>query len=122
MLFLFQEISTSIKLDVGVKSGHGNNFQIKFHPDCTKSVHDVACKVETEERRDFTGTITLTEYYGKDTELIDISVQGMTEKLTLNVEVIRCACEESEDNIVDNLEHCSGQKFQCGVCICDKSR
>ncbi|KOB67435.1 Integrin beta [Operophtera brumata] len=118
----YKEISTNIKLDVVVRSGQRNNFQIKFHPDCTKKDHGDDCKVETGERRDFTGTITLTEYYGKDTELIDISVQGMTEKLTLNVEVIKCACEEDEENKADNLKYCSGQKLQCGVCICGESR
>lgn len=116
---MFQEISTNIQIEVKAQSGQINNYHITFDPDCTGNIPSDACKVDIEQRRDFNGTITLNEYYGRETEVIEISVQGIKEYLTLNVDIIKCSCGKREEL---HSEHCSGQKLQCGTCICDKSR
>lgn len=106
-----------------MRSGRRKNFNITFEPDCTRAFNEKdkneACKIKpnVDVEHKFTGTITLLEHQaGVDEYGIDVAVEGYSEKLSLDVKVIKtCDCE-SKPHL--NSSHCNGDTFECGICIC----
>lgn len=104
-----------------------NHVEVSFNPDCKKGSNKenkVQCKVASEEEKQFTGTIKLSQYYGKPRTRVDVAVAGINERLTLNIEIIKdCDCEVNNSKIISDAEYCSsnGDK-KCGICDCKPDR
>ncbi|KAJ0181645.1 hypothetical protein K1T71_002367 [Dendrolimus kikuchii] len=112
---IYEQITKQVKLKLNVRKGLKKHIHINFDPDCNKKT----CEVRKGEQTDFTGTILLTEYDGNDNLIIDIGIEGISDKLTLDVDVIKdCDCEKEEKR----TEYCSNEIQQCGICICGEKR
>ncbi|XP_063838955.1 integrin beta pat-3-like [Ostrinia nubilalis] len=121
---IYEEITRTIKLKVNIPSEHNDDFHITFHPDCaTTKVNTLNCNVKKVEEKQFIGTITALNYFEEKTKNeteIDIIIEGINEKLTLKVNLIKdCDCP----NAVVQSPLCNNAgTFTCGVCKCDEHR
>lgn len=65
------------------------------------------------------GTVKVTEYI-KNNVLIDVAVEGISEKLTLDIDVINsCGCEA---HVEEKSDFCHGERRFCGECSCSSRR
>lgn len=107
-------------------SGRRKNFQISFDPDCTECtdsdcIRDLgACNVTKMEPKDIKGTIKVLEYDGYDEATIDVTIEGIAEKLTLDINIINnCTCENDAEKI---SKYCDDERRECGVCQCKEPK
>lgn len=70
---------------------------------------------------DFKATIKILDYIGVDNFQIDIVPEGIKEKLTLDIEIVKhCECEKFDET---NSTICyNGGNYTCGICKCDTNR
>lgn len=103
---------------MNLTSQNKDYFDITFEPNCGEIYNDeTACTVEKGEEKHFTGTITLTKYFGVDQLYLGINPKGLKEDVSLNINVIKdCGCDEK---IQKNSSICSNAgDWNCGVCEC----
>lgn len=99
---------------------------IKYNPDCTskRPENDVylksQCTVSHGKEKSLTGTISLLKYYKKDKISIDIAIEGIKERLILDVQVIDCNCAKQPE-AESKYCHGNGTKI-CGTCDCNPDR
>nr|XP_021182870.2 integrin beta pat-3 [Helicoverpa armigera] len=111
---IYSKISKKIKLKAKVKTGNRKNFKISFNPDCTSENSNQECDIEVGKELPIVATV---QYTGAEPALVEIVVEGIGEKLTLNIDVIKnCECEK---NVENNSKFCHDQKRICGICSCD---
>ncbi|KAM3962805.1 LOW QUALITY PROTEIN: integrin beta pat-3-like [Aphomia sociella] len=118
---IYKEITKTIKLKANMRSSQ-KDFKITFNPDCTGVTSDKDyCKVKKGEVKHFTGTISIVEFHdGYDTP-IDILIEGINERLTLDIEIIKqCNCESKHE--ANSLECNKGGTLECGICKCNSNR
>lgn len=104
-----------------MKSEHRNNFLISFHPNCTETKNNnLNCNVKKGEEIKFTGKITLLKNITDETTTVDIVVEGIKEKVTLDINLIQdCECP----NDIPKAPDCSNAgTLKCGICECDENR
>ncbi|KAL4715135.1 hypothetical protein ACJJTC_012182 [Scirpophaga incertulas] len=116
---IYNEITRTIKLKTNMKSGQRSNFYLSFNPNCAIANDD--CSVKTDQVKEITGTIKLLQYFGINNTTVTIGIEGIKEKLILDIEIINyCECEHSG---VKEAPECSDAgTFQCGICKCDPKR
>ncbi|CAH0603376.1 unnamed protein product [Chrysodeixis includens] len=116
---IYEKISKKIKLNYIVKSGQKKNIEITLNPDCTRDSAGAECDVEMGKELQLEGTVKVSEYISNNV-LIDITVEGISEKLTLDIEVIKsCGCETK---VEESSDYCHGEKRFCGECSCSSRR
>ncbi|KAL0848939.1 hypothetical protein ABMA28_013333 [Loxostege sticticalis] len=118
---IYEDITRTIKLKVNMKSEHRNNFLISFHPNCTETKNNnLNCNVKKGEEIKFTGKITLLKNITDETATVDIVVEGIKEKVTLDINLIQdCECP----NDIPKAPDCSNAgTLKCGICECDENR
>lgn len=114
---IYTNISKKIKLKTKVKSGRKNDLSISFDPDCTTNLNVPGCGVEIGKETHLVGTV---QYDGTDDVSVDIIVEGIGEKLTLDIEAIKnCECEK---NVEASADYCHGEARYCGICHCSDNR
>ena len=112
-----QDISNKIKLIAKVKSGSKKHLKISFDPDCTTGNNITACNVEIGKEQHLVGTV---QYDAAEDAVVDIIVEGIGEKLTLDIETIKnCDCER---NAEINSTFCHEDRRSCGICECSDNR
>lgn len=100
---------------------------IKYNPECTSKLPENVsyirrhCTVLHGKEYSLTGTISLSKYYNdKDRISVDIAIESIKERLTLDVQVIDCDCAETHE--ADSF-YCHGKGTKsCGTCHCDPDR
>lgn len=113
---------------IGMTSEDRKHIQITFNPDCTsrnESYITENCKVEVDKEIHIRGNLTLSRYYSKTDETkIDVVIEGISENLRLNIDIIKdCDCETNKIKIEYNADYCSnGGNLQCGICQCHPTR
>ncbi|XP_026737981.1 integrin beta pat-3-like [Trichoplusia ni] len=116
---IYEKVSTKIKLKVNVRSGQKKNIEILFNPDCTQDTAGAECDVEMGKELQINGTVKVTEYINNNV-LIDVAVEGISEKLTLDIDVINsCGCEA---HVEEKSDFCHGERRFCGECSCSSRR
>ncbi|CAK1549666.1 unnamed protein product [Leptosia nina] len=113
---IYQEITSNLKLRINMKSEYREYFEISFNPDCL-SKNDRDCKVKPGEEKEMNGTIKLLKYFSGEHKSIDVIIEGIKEKLTLDIEIIEsCNCRSEADS-----KFCSSRGTKrCGICECNK--
>lgn len=98
---------------------------VKYDPDCTSKQTmeylNKYCTVSIGKEISLTGTIALSKAYKKkDRMSVDIAIESIKERLTLDVEVIDCKCAETPEA---DSDYCHGVGTKtCGICNCDLNR
>ncbi|KAF9416980.1 hypothetical protein HW555_005808 [Spodoptera exigua] len=114
---IYTKISKKIKLKTKVKSGRKKDLSISFDPDCTTNLNIKECDVEIGKESHLVGTV---RYDGTEDVTLDIIVEGIGEKLTLDIESIKsCECEK---NVELRADYCHGEARFCGICHCSDKR
>ncbi|XP_059059311.1 integrin beta pat-3-like [Achroia grisella] len=119
---IYEEISTTIRLKANIKSNQKRDYEITFNPNCTGLTKTKEyCNIKKGEEKHFTGSIKLKEYHEGDDMLLDIVIEGINERLSLDIEVIKqCECENKREI---NSEECSKWgTLECGICNCNANR
>ncbi|XP_026756972.2 integrin beta pat-3-like [Galleria mellonella] len=119
---IYEEICKTVKLKANMKSEQRKDIAITFNPDCTGLTKDKEyCKVMKGEEKHFTGTIKLMEYHEGDDMPIDIVIEGINERLLLDIEVVKqCECENGRE--INSKECNEGGTLECGICKCNSNR
>ncbi|KAJ8726160.1 hypothetical protein PYW07_000858 [Mythimna separata] len=114
---IYENISKKIKLITKVRNGSKKHVKISFEPDCTTDEHNPGCDVEIGKEQHIVGTI---QYNGTKSATVDIVVEGIGEKLTLDIDTVKtCDCESKPEI---NSAFCYGDKRVCGICKCSDNR
>ncbi|CAG9784616.1 unnamed protein product, partial [Diatraea saccharalis] len=112
---IYEEITRPVKLKINFKSGQREKFHIIFNPDCVNA--DTDCKVKNGQEKRFKGTIKLLDYFGVNKTTIDVVIEGIKEKIILEVNIIK-DCECASKGIAEAIECSKAGTFQCGICQC----
>ncbi|RVE54652.1 hypothetical protein evm_000773 [Chilo suppressalis] len=113
---IYDEITKPVKLKVHFKPGERENFHISFDPDCVNANTD--CKVKNGQEKHFKGTIKVLNYFDEDKTSINITFEGIKEKITLDIKIIK-ECECTSKGIPKAVECSEAGTFECGICQCN---
>lgn len=100
---------------------------IKYSPNCTNKLPEndpylkKYCTVGHDKEISITGTIYLSNLYNtRDRISVDIAIESINERLTLDVQVIDCDCAKHPEA---ESKYCHGRGTKsCGTCQCDPDR
>ncbi|KAJ8729626.1 hypothetical protein PYW08_001207 [Mythimna loreyi] len=114
----YEDISKKIKLVPKVREGSKKHLQISFDPDCTTDYNNnPGCDAVIGKEQHIVGTV---QYNAKESATVDIVVEGIGEKLRLEINTIQtCDCERKPEI---NSKYCYGDKRVCGECRCSENR
>ncbi|XP_026327015.1 integrin beta pat-3-like isoform X2 [Hyposmocoma kahamanoa] len=123
---IYENITRTLKLKDHMTATDRKFIEIKYNPDCTSKRSDndpylkSYCTVLHDKENTLTGTISLSKYYKEDRISVDIAIEGINERLTLDVQVINCDCAKRPEA---KSKYCYGNGTKtCGTCHCDPDR
>ncbi|XP_028035827.1 integrin beta pat-3-like [Bombyx mandarina] len=113
---IYKQIIGNVTLNVDIKAKNIENVKIHLSPNCTKGNYDKNCLVKTDQSIKFEGSVEILNYDSADNVSVEFSVQGLAEKLSIDIDVISdCRCEGNEKS----SGYCNGRPLECGQCLCD---
>lgn len=116
-----QKISNKIILKKYINTKYRKNIDISLTPNCVSEDSGNECDVEVGKEKQFTGTIKLLKYDKYDSMTVDIAVESIGEKLTIDIDVIKdCNC--TTNGVDENSTYCHGEPRICGECSCGNKR
>lgn len=102
-------------MKVDIEGGNRQNLQISFDPDC-KNPLGSDCDVKKEQEKKIVGTLKVD---GVNNISLVVTIEGISEKLSLDVEIIQeCECEKK----AVKSDYCYGEPRSCGKCKCGNER
>ncbi|CAB3248239.1 unnamed protein product [Arctia plantaginis] len=117
---IYEKISNKVILKKYIKTKYRKNIEISLTPNCVSEDSDNECDLEVGKEKQFMGTIKLLKYDEYENMTIDIAVESIGEKLTIDIDVIKdCNCTNSG---VANSTYCHGEPRICGECSCGDKR
>ncbi|XP_045511629.1 integrin beta-PS-like isoform X2 [Colias croceus] len=114
---IYEDITSNLKININMKRMYRNMLKITTEPDCITTNNDRQCVVKQNQEKKINATIELLQYDNNITKMsIDIVVEGIKEKLNLDINLIStCNCESEE-----NSKMCTyNGKKRCGICECN---